>query len=198
MELLWTSLEEWLILLRTEIKHKHDDSTNSSPKLPHSPKKTSRTKRSTNNSRRDPTDTAVLVGASGGQPANNTFHTSHMTLEKKDEKSGSSSSNETSPPQKEVTVPQSLFDPLARLTLESRSVRPSSLPTESGSSSPREACSASPASPGESVRRVASERLSWGCGNSEENEDIISAIAPRICAVIQAFYMCCACTTQEK
>ena len=36
------------------------------------------------------------------------------------------------------------------------------------------------------------------CGETVDTEDIIGAIAPRISAVIQAYYMCCSCQTNQK
>ncbi len=48
------------------------------------------------------------------------------------------------------------------------------------------------------LRKDGGKRLSWTCDGTTDQEDVISAIAPRICAIIQAFYMCCSCQTQQK
>ena len=49
----------------------------------------------------------------------------------------------------------------------------------------------------DSETRERMKRLSLGC-EGVEDEGILSTMATRVCTVIQAYYMCCSCQTQQR
>ena len=193
MDLLWTSLEEWLNLLRTEI-----DRQNQLPgkALKDAPKE---------GSIQDPPPRELSLTES--------MLTVCVSQQLRQEPRAASpelvqvlqSTSESSAPAATTTTqPRETLDPAGQAAAADPSSPQNGLSLAISVERDRLLGSVtipevdSPSSPGASIRRVASERLSWGSGNAADNDDVVGAIAPRICAVIQAFYMCCACQTQQK
>lgn len=169
--MLWTSLEEWLLLLKEEIEDSNGGGTGNSVKikLKLSPKRTllqnshDSLQESIEETEETPLtgsgDLGVDLDVSQDSMCEAVFH-SHV-----------SSSNKTH----------------AKKT----HARASSGASSESSVSMNDSVE----SPRSERRRKRSERLSWSCS---DNEDVIEAISPRICAVIQAFYICCASHSLQR
>ena len=190
MELLWNSLEEWLNILRTEIDEKNDGDGSSESSIS---KTFSPTKFLGASLLLPPSED--LYGAVGGASTSNAPQEKEEPSPKPTENIALRTDKATGSDATIETLVDTLEESVHGLSLGAEiPLRPESLQTGGTSVD----FDQSPQSPGESVRRVTNERLSWGCGSNGDNDDVISAIAPRICAVIQAFYMCCACQNQQK
>ena len=165
LELLWTSLEEWLHLLKNEIRSSRESSTGS---VSVSSLESLTQKTTSLSISRTPSDSDSII---------------------------STSSVELRRPGSDRSLSESVGAEIERDTSPVSSRRPTS---STGEALLEDGTALNRILPAGESAKQAVRKLGMGQAGPQQQQDIISAIAPRISAVIQAFYMCCSCQMQWR